>query len=281
MSNLRQSSVISPVRDALSPHVWEGEEAFRPDAKEFILDQLDHALSGYEGYLEHVKRVYIIGSITGLQYDDDADVDCNIYIDVEAFAMEMGVDAEALRHSIREALIKNNGTNLPDSDHPVNYFLATDDTMPPALGIYDLLEDYWIKRPENDYPEDFDPYNALKDAMERAETVMERIDRRWGSAVRSEKALQQYGTPEHKRRMLRDLKALKTIYTNLKEERQELFTVAKKNDLDNREVQLGTANVVYKAVEFQGYMDKLISAAQYLSQMEGEGALTLTDLYTG
>lgn len=274
----KHNSILSPIQATRDPAIWDegmpDHPTMVPMVKGTILDGLHEILTGFtEEYGDYIVRVYIIGSITGFQYDVDADVDVNYALDIDSMAMFLGVDPEDLRASVRKANNKFNGKPVPGTAHPVNYFLQTDETMPPADGIYDLLEDTWIKYPEDPISSEWDPYDAFGPAIERAEQLAERIDVKWGVVQREMKALERY--PEqgavHKRKILRQLRALKRIFETLHEERQEVFELAKKNAQEPP--QGSTPNVVYKYLEWGGELDTLHTAIDVLNVYSDSGEL--------
>ncbi len=269
------ASILSPLRETLDPAIWQGDR-LREEIKEQIYAGINDALGDLiEDPASYVPRVIVIGSITGLQYDEDADVDVNVLVDVEGMAEDLQVDSEELRMTVRKNFIDLNGELVPGTLHPVNYFLSVDSTYPPADGIYDVMTDTWIKRPGVAVPEDWDPFNSLSDALERAEQLAEKIDNKWGQVMRAQKAMDKYpkAALPHKRRLIRNLKALKKIFVNLHEERVEVMELAKKQGLDPP--QMSTPNVVYKALEWWGALDILHKAMGALRGYKETGELML------
>lgn len=272
MMGEKQASILSPIHDQIADDIWDIDAmVIEPELERFIFEKIGDALDSYDtSYEDHLKRLYIIGSITGRQYSEDSDVDVNIYLDIDEWAFEMGEDPEELRNSVRKALVNQNGDLPPDSTHPVNFFLSSTMEDPPADGIYDVLNDIWVKHPENDYPEEFDPYKEFSAAFERAEELAERVDTFWGKAMRSSEAHMTYGTEEHRNRYIHYLKDLVETYETLAQERRDVFDIGHRNNIDVKALQKSDANVIYKAMELWGLRDKMLSAKAALKQIEEE-----------
>lgn len=274
----KNNSILSPVRETRDPTIWDHDPmhpTMTPDAKAFIIDTIHDQLAPIgEGYNEFVWRILVIGSITGFQYDDDSDVDTNVTMELDEWASTMAVDPEELRHTVLKTFIKNNDQHfIPGTAHPLNLFLVTDSTMPLADGIYDVLEDVWLKQPGEPTSDNWDPYNAFNDAIERAETLAERIDTKWGIVQREFKAIQRY--PEqagvHKKKLLRNLRSLERIFKTLQDERHAVFNQAKENG--EEPPQGATPNVVYKYLEWGGELDTLHHVMEALKVYSESGEL--------
>lgn len=265
----KQSSILSPIHPQIAEDIWDIDlMTIEPELKEFIWQKIDDALSSYGLYDEHLKRLYIIGSITGRQYDFDSDVDVNLYIDIDEWAFDLGEDPEDLRNSVRKSLVNQNGDLPPDSTHPVNFFLSSTLEDPPADGIYDVLDDMWVKHPDDDYPEDFNPYEDFKEAFDRAEELAERVDGMWGKAMRANEAYLLYGDDSFKDRYISYLNELAETYETLAQERRDVFDIGNRNNIDVKALQRSNANIIYKFLEKWGIRDKMVSAKEALKQIE-------------
>ncbi len=262
------ASILSPVRESLDENIWDGDR-LKPEVSEFCLGVVEDYLKNFMAEEEipvHLRRVILIGSITGYQYDEDADLDVNILIDLDTLSDNLGLEKELLIYEMRHKIGKINGELYPGTSHPVNLFLSTEEGYPPADGIYDMITDEWIKKPG--HPGNIDPYANLKDALDRAEEIAEKVDAKWGAAQRTKAEIDRYpqSKPQIIRQYIRYLRSLNRILENVANERREIFDLARKQEIDPP--QTSVPNVVYKYLEFNGLLDHLHEAAKTLKRYE-------------
>ncbi len=265
---IKQASILSPVRESLDEKIWDGDQ-LKPEVSEFCLGVVEDYLKNFMAEEEipvHLRRVILIGSITGYQYDEDADLDVNILVDLDTLSDNLGLEKELLIYEMRHKIGEINGDLYPGTSHPVNLFLSTEEGYPPADGIYDMMTDEWIKKPG--YPGNIDPYANLKDALDRAEEIAEKVDAKWGAAQRTKAEIDRYpqSKPQIIRQYIRYLRSLNRILENVVNERREIFDLARKQEIDPP--QTSVPNVVYKYLEFNGLLDHLHEAAKTLKRYE-------------
>jgi hypothetical protein len=270
-ARVKLSSVLSPVQESLDEQIWNGER-LKPEVKNFCLEFVNDFLMHFveeEEVFNLLKRVYLIGSITGYQYDPDADLDINILVDLDALSDLLDVEKELLIYEMRRKVGEVNGKRYPGTEHPANIFLSTEEGYPPADGIYDLFTDVWLKKPG--HPGDIDPYENLKNAIDRAEEIAEKVDAKWGALTRLYQEITRYPKSELqiKRQVIRVLRSLKRILKNVVTERRESFEIAKMND--QPAPQTGVPNIVYKYLEYNGLLDKLHEADHWLRAYDETG----------
>ncbi len=264
----RYGSILSPVRKSLDEKIWDGDQ-LKPEVSEFCLGVVEDYLKNFMAEEEipvHLRRVILIGSITGYQYDEDADLDVNILVDLDTLSDNLGLEKELLIYEMRHKIGEINGDLYPGTSHPVNLFLSTEEGYPPADGIYDMMTDEWIKKPG--HPGNIDPYANLKDALDRAEEIAEKVDAKWGAAQRTKAEIDRYpqSKPQIIRQYIRYLRSLNRILENVVNERREIFDLARKQEIDPP--QTSVPNVVYKYLEFNGLLDHLHEAAKTLKRYE-------------
>jgi hypothetical protein len=170
-------SVLDPIHKELAKDVWvEDGERIKPKHRKYILETLEKWLKRM-GVDAEPKQISIIGSITTYQYTDSSDIDVNVVIDIS--------------DEKRKELIKllPNEIPLPDTKHPVNYYLAADagENVKKKDSVYDLLNDKWIKKPKE---EDVKiPYSYV---LEIAKFFMDGMDDRIAEYERDKKELELY-----------------------------------------------------------------------------------------
>lgn len=150
-----KESVLDPTHDDLSENVWDSNNKLKSDVKKQIVTQ-------YEDFAKKIKldlkitEMVIVGSITGYNYAEDTDIDVHIEFDTK--------DKERIK---RLRSIAPNGELLKGTQHPINYYFMFkgEQSNTRYRGIYDILEDKWIKK---DKKEKFDPNDFWQTAMIQA-----------------------------------------------------------------------------------------------------------------
>ncbi len=107
----RTGSILSPVRSVLSPDVW-GNDHLLPEVRNFVIGKIEEhsSIAGTPDWIENLLDIWLIGSITGYQYDEDADLDVNIHLDIEGMLEECDLNEDDLRAIIRKVNNTHNGT---------------------------------------------------------------------------------------------------------------------------------------------------------------------------
>lgn len=150
-------SIIDPPKESENPYVWQ-DGKINPLIRIRIVDILTELKIIW-------RELTIVGSITGKFWSQEySDIDCTVFCDVD-----------------EDTLIKyRKTTRVINERHyfgpfPINFYFRTDevkdmDTL--ADGIYDLLQDKWIKEPANvDAVEE-----ALKNPKKLATQIAKRLD---------------------------------------------------------------------------------------------------------
>ena len=274
LSSIKLASILDPVQPVRAPDVWDGDK-LKPEVREHLISLAFKLVSSFVDEEEvplYLQSLMIIGSITGLQYSDLADIDAKVKVDIDGLSERLGIDQDLMIHELREVLIHDiNDDLLPGTTYPVTLLLHRFDELPIADGIYEVIHDEWIKKPED--PKDFDPYLNLKDSIDEAERIAEKVDAKWGAAMRAYENLRKY--PQNRmqieRQIVRILRHLSRILKNVIGERQEVFENAQKEGLDPP--QASTPNVIYKYLFYNGIMDKLHGVSSTLAEYEENGTL--------
>lgn len=151
--NKMVESILDEPRDKMNENIWEyeGEEELpklRVDTKQFIMGGINELLGEYEP-----EVVFLVGSTTGYRYDDESDIDVSVRLDIS--------DDELKK--LKGKLGEINGRFLTGTRHPVNYYLMNQDVGFHRFdAVYDIMNDEWIKKPQ-DYGVDlFNVYDEFK-----------------------------------------------------------------------------------------------------------------------
>ena len=129
-------SVLDPIHKTRPIEIFDGD-VMKSDVREFILNLLNNFKEN-SGLDFNFKKIYMIGSSTGFQYSETADID----IDVE-------VDKPNTYFEGKFSLLPK-GVLLSNTQKPINIFLMFNDeeterTIKYAENCYDLIENKFIK----------------------------------------------------------------------------------------------------------------------------------------
>jgi hypothetical protein len=134
-------SVFDPIQNTRSEHLFDNKEIMKSEAKNQIMTILNTWKEQINVPFE-VVQARLIGSMSGFQYNNTADIDINLII-----KLENSTDINKLRSMLP------NGNNLEGTSHPINFWIGTSDD-PQATdtnrfeNIYDLITDSWEKKSE-------------------------------------------------------------------------------------------------------------------------------------
>lgn len=171
LDNIDESSIDYP-REDLDKSLWskDGDSyILKPEAKEKILDILKQYQE--QNLIEIADKIRIVGSITGNQYTDDADIDIHIVPEVIKDWSEFEVDK--VKKWFRDNLESIDGYI---EQHPIEVYIQTNpaqDLM--SIGVYNILEDEWEKEPTV-VPLDFDPYENFSDIFDELRNLVDDAD---------------------------------------------------------------------------------------------------------
>lgn len=139
----QNESILDPVNFVRCQEIFDENDKMKVDVVKFIRNtfilwfkQLNQDLKIFK-----IKGFKAIGSSTGFQYTDSSDLDIQVYVE-----MIDGHDFKETRQLVR---ILPNGNNVPNTNHPVNYFLV-DENDPTDLNkvenLYNLDTEEWEKK---------------------------------------------------------------------------------------------------------------------------------------
>ncbi|MFA5031212.1 MAG: hypothetical protein WC495_06530 [Patescibacteria group bacterium] len=151
-----RESIVDPAQPQENPYVWK-DKKINPLIRIKIVDILRELKVVY-------RELTIVGSITGKFWSHESDIDCTVFCDVDEKTLD----------SYRKL------TRVVNERHffgpfPINFYFRTDnvgDMMTLADGIYDLLQDKWVKEPiDVDQVEE-----VLKNPTALAQRIAKRLD---------------------------------------------------------------------------------------------------------
>lgn len=130
-----KESILDPIHKDLSSDVWDENKKMKPEVRNQIFDILHTWINNIK-LNQEPESLYMVGSLTGYQYNDSSDIDIEVVLDI---------NEEKLK---RLKKIIPNGNLLKNTNHPINYFIRTPDMETENFrSIYNIIEDEWILKP--------------------------------------------------------------------------------------------------------------------------------------
>lgn len=257
-----KESVLDPVNKELCSDVFV-DEKMKPAVRDQIKSTFLDWWKGL-GYKEsQIVRMVMIGSSAGYQYSKTSDIDVNVQVDLEDGKLKEIWD------------ILPNGNNLPNTEHPINYYLVTNDqAVKAADSSYDVTKNTWIKKPEkSDYKA---PYSY---GLEIAKFFMYGIDNKVAELERDLEEIKIYreylgdkdadidkdqlqtAISMKEMEIRADLDALGMAHHLARSFRQEAFEDGYEPQflitIETKSPNESLNNVIYKILERFGYFDKI------------------------
>ncbi len=174
-----ESGVLDYPKKELCRHVWKNHYLL-PTVRKEILRKYYYPLEE-QGLSprEWTERILLCGGICTHQYNEKSDIDLTIIINTDKL-----VKIDNIKKDYLHALVstKLNVTNLDGTEHPMNYFVR-DDYKVRGEGIFDVIDDRWIKRPPR-VPEDYEPTDIFKNVWDDMQDWLGSVDSIIGEAER-------------------------------------------------------------------------------------------------
>ncbi len=206
--------ILDAKRDKMAPAIWsKNGKRLKPNIKKHIMT----IILSYTPK-KAIKQVVLIGSLTGLQYKDDSDLDVNVVVDPPELVKELW----EIRRSKNEKII-------PGTSHKFNVFLVGFEEEVPIyqdshFGVYDVVNDGWIvdPPPPSSYRKPKDKFWAeLVTARMHANEFIRKVDnferskREVKKLKKSDRMCVPWKLPTAQERVVKDLKELMTFLNEL------------------------------------------------------------------
>lgn len=137
-----KESVISLPRNSLDPNVFTFPEGMAPILNTGIKKQILADVDGINKYLT-VKDFYMVGSILTKSYAENSDIDINVEVYKE------DVD-DVVQLKLLSIIKQMNGKLATGTSHPINYYIQLEDRDDDNFdGIYDVINEKWVKEPKS------------------------------------------------------------------------------------------------------------------------------------
>lgn len=133
-----KESILDSVKEELNPRLWDKNKKLKRSVKVHIVKRLETWLKNYTD--KTFKKLYLLGSNAGYQYNNSADIDVNFVIDITD---------EKLKELTK---LLPNGSLLPGTEHPINYYISN--VIKPEWkkqgSMYDIVSDRWVVEPSKE-----------------------------------------------------------------------------------------------------------------------------------
>lgn len=229
--NNRLGNIFDPIEHELDQSVFRGTTP-RPSVVKFIKDKFFDKMGELVANPQFYFQLVLTGSLTTYQYSETSDCDVSVIPDYDALARTLGDPNEVRRQLVRLVTSRLDGTFLPGTQHPLQYFVLPygDDLevrfAPGVRSGYDIMKKEWINPPEADRAHNVEV--ELPELYGRAEAMADKM------------------------RLLLD--------GGHDDEARQLFAqIHAKRSLDENEGlgDFSEGNIVYKYLLHEGFFDKL------------------------
>jgi len=144
MFRLIQEAVIDIPRRTYAKGVFDDADTNNPKLKQGVLDIINNQIKQFNE-IKPVLKYSLVGSILTKTYRDDADLDVNVLFDVPL------PDRDVVRKELAKSLRNINGTLVPGTKHPINYYIITDPNVKEtndkmADAVFDIKSNTFIRK---------------------------------------------------------------------------------------------------------------------------------------
>lgn len=181
----RTANIFDPIHDELDQAVYNG---IKPKDKhvDFLRRLYFRALNQELGVTgEEWADMYLTGSLTTYQWGETSDCDVSIFPDYDKIWAELDIDPNTARKQLIHMSIEHlDGTFLPGTTHPIQFFVVPPGTLPgdlyqPGLrSAFDLHDRLWIVPPERERSHNIETEmpELFRRASEMADKMSEMLD---------------------------------------------------------------------------------------------------------
>jgi nicotinamide mononucleotide adenylyltransferase len=144
MFRLIKEAVIDIPRRTYAKGVFDNADTDNPKLKQGVLDIINNQIKQFSN-IRPVLKYSLVGSILTKTYRDDADLDINVLFDVPL------PDRDVIRKELAKSLRNINGTLVPGTKHPINYYIITDPNVKEtndkmADAVFDIKNNTFIRK---------------------------------------------------------------------------------------------------------------------------------------
>lgn len=174
------ANILDPIQPELDQTVFRGTD-LREFHRLFIMRLYQRALRQEFGVTgEGWADLYLTGSLTTYQYSETSDADVSVFANWNRFWEELGIQPDEARKRLIALSIEHiDGTFLPGTTHPLQFFVVPSGTLPSDLyqpglrSAYSLDDDMWFQEPERDRAHDI--ATEMPDVFQRAVDIADKM----------------------------------------------------------------------------------------------------------
>lgn len=254
--NFVTEAIIDQDRGHISSQIFLNATSKNPTLKPQVIRQIKNGMSVIEKSTKVIDYV-LVGSILTRRYRDDADIDVTLLIDASEDELK----------SVRKELSKINGITVPNTSHPVNYFVTNDKEdyerkKELADGEFDIKNNKFIRKPI------FKEFDVLK-YMSDFKKSIEKIDLMKTNLVKNivdfetmsgvSRSNIKYMRFDLLKKLESDALEISNLYQKLKQDRRDAFDrpITPEDIKKYGEKNRLPENVIYKLLEKYLYLDFL------------------------
>jgi predicted nucleotidyltransferase len=227
MKNLNKVISSFNLQNTLQPKIWLGEnQKMNPKVRQNLLEIAYQFIDSF-GLDVVIDDIIVTGSIANYNWSEYSDVDLHILVDYGQFQKEMK-DVYVEYFDLKK-IVFNQKRNLKMFGFDVEVFVEDSDVKGISGGVYSILNDEWIKKPQKE-----------KFKVEKSEII--KNAKKWMRLIDN---------------LIKHLNGedVETIRNSVKVIKDKLkkFRVSGLN----KGGELGLENLVFKVLRRNGYIDKL------------------------
>jgi hypothetical protein len=181
------ANIFDPIQKVLDQKVYN-DETPKPSIVNFIRKIYYRAFAREFGASvdpEELVALYLTGSLTTYQYSDTSDADVSVFPEYDRAWELLGLDPDQFRKRLIALSIEHiDGTPLPGSQHPLQFFVVPNGIIPTDLyqpglrSAYSLQDLEWVVPPERDRVHDIatelpEPYRRASDMADKMTEMLD------------------------------------------------------------------------------------------------------------
>jgi DNA-binding Lrp family transcriptional regulator len=132
------------VKKILNPEVWESEDVMNPDIKDLLIRIANNYYSSLDLNVK-ISDIILTGSLANYNWSKYSDFDVHILIDTKKFG-----DKETLIKDLLDAKTRswNDSHDIKIKGYDVELYLQSVDQEHHSTGVYSLMNEEWVVKPE-------------------------------------------------------------------------------------------------------------------------------------
>jgi len=232
MSNFQKILDSFTLRDTLNPKIWDNPEdpeksKMKPKVRKALM-KIANEFIDYLGEDAFVEDITLTGSLSNFNWSEYSDFDLHVIVDLKKFGKQEDTYKELF--NLKKQLF-NEKHDIKIFGYDVELYAQGEDEKHESSGVYSLMEDEWINKPQK-----------MKNEIDKS--VIEDKVKNWNEKIENALESLDKGDLEKGKKKIEDLK------DKLKEYR--------KSGLE-KEGELSYENLTFKFLRRNGMIEKLFN----------------------